>query len=217
MSKSKTKRHIILGITGASGIVYAQRFIEFLPEDVQLHLVVSNGAKKVIAEEVGQDLVIRNPRVEIYPNADLGAAIASGSFKVEAMVILPCSMTTLAAVAMGLGDNLIRRAADVMLKERRKLVIVPREAPFSSIHLENMLKLSREGVSVIPANPGFYHQPQSMDDLVNFVVQKVYDQLNIEVDLIKRWHGGAAKKTKKSEKSQSLSPFLSWLQFPSKN
>jgi 4-hydroxy-3-polyprenylbenzoate decarboxylase len=208
---------MILGITGASGIVYAQRFIDFLPNDVQLHLVISNGAKKVIAEEVGQDLMIRNPRVEVYPNADLGAAIASGSFKVEAMVILPCSMTTLAAVAMGLGDNLIRRAADVMLKERRKLVIVPREAPFSSIHLENMLKLSREGVSVIPANPGFYHQPQTMDDLINFVVQKVYDQLNIEVDLITRWQGSTSPKIKKSEKVPLSRPFLHWLQFPSKN
>ena len=126
-------------------------------------------------------------RIEYHPIKDIGASIASGSFRVKGMIIMPCSMGTLSAVAHGASDNLMARAADVMLKEGRPLLIVPRETPLHAIHLENMLKLARLGVRIIPAMPGFYYQPKTLDDIINFLVGKVLDSLDIEHQLFARW------------------------------
>lgn len=181
-------KQLILGVTGASGILYAKRFVEVLPEEIFLHLVISRSAQRVVSEEMGRGRLLFNRKnMEVHAPEDIGASIASGSFQAEAMVILPCSMKTLAAVSNGYADNLISRAADVMIKERKNLILVPRETPFSAIHLENMLKLSRLGVCILPANPGFYHEPATIEDLIDFVVVKVLDQLKIENSLMKRW------------------------------
>jgi len=123
----------------------------------------------------------------LHPNADIGATIASGSFQVEGMIIMPCSMGTLASIAHGISDDLMTRAADVMLKEGRKLLLVPRETPLHAIHLENMLTLAKMGVKLIPAMPAFYYGPQSIEDMINFLVGKVLDQLPLDHDLYRRW------------------------------
>lgn len=183
---------IIVGITGASGSVYGLRLIEVLKEkQCEVHAVVTTSGWKVLDYECGVSANMLRSKVDfLYDIDDIGATIASGSFHSEAMVIMPCSMKTLGSVANGISDNLLARAADVMLKEDRKLIMVPRETPLHAIHLENMLKLSRLGVKIVPACPGFYHLPQSIDDLVNMLVGKVCDQLNIEHDLFARWQGG---------------------------
>jgi 4-hydroxy-3-polyprenylbenzoate decarboxylase len=184
---------IIVAVTGASGSVYAKRLLAVLLEKgYKIKLVFSDAAKKVIAHELdGADLdshfLTDSEAVTVYPNDNIAAPIASGSSLNRRMVIIPASLGTTARVATGMSSCLIERAADVVIKESGKLVLVPREAPFSPIHLENMLKLSRVGVKVIPAAPAFYHKPKSIDDLVDFVVAKVLDALHIENDLIKRW------------------------------
>jgi 4-hydroxy-3-polyprenylbenzoate decarboxylase len=130
---------------------------------------------------------ISSPRVVYHHESDIGASIASGSFRTEGMIVVPCSMGSIASIATGISRNLIQRAADVCIKENRKLVLVPRETPLSSIHLENMLKLSRMGVCVLPAMPGLYHFPKTVDDMFNFVVTKILDQFGIDAKLIQRW------------------------------
>ncbi|MCB0354086.1 MAG: UbiX family flavin prenyltransferase [Bdellovibrionales bacterium] len=191
----------MVGVTGASGVQYAIRLIQTLVEHrVDLHLVFSEAALRVLQDELGikssqaklSDVLFESglpKNVHLYNPKDIGAAIASGTFPVEGMVIIPCSMGTLGAIAHGLSENLLHRAADVTLKEGRRLILVPRETPVSAIHLENMLKLSRLGVRIAPAMPGFYHRPTSVDDVVDMMVMKVLDQMDMKISLVKRWGG----------------------------
>ncbi|MFC1855359.1 UbiX family flavin prenyltransferase [Thermodesulfobacteriota bacterium] len=188
-----TNDSIIVAVTGASGSIYAKRLISVLLEkDFQIKLIISDAAKKVIAHELGSenpydDFRIADERVTLYDNDNIAAAIASGTSRKNSMVVIPASMGTTARIACGISSTLIERAADVVIKESGHLVLVPRETPLSSIHLENMLKLSRMGVSIIPAAPAFYHKPESIDDLVDFIITKVLDSLRIDNDLIKRY------------------------------
>jgi 4-hydroxy-3-polyprenylbenzoate decarboxylase len=201
-------RHIVLSITGASGAVYGLRLgEELLRAGVRLSLLVSTAGSMVLREECGLDwrgdaaavagkikeyFLARNANYvapAYYDENDFRAPIASGSNAPDAMVICPCSMGTLSRVAAGNSGNLLERCADVILKERRTLVLVPRETPLSEIHLENMLKLSRMGVRMVPAMPAFYSRPRSVDDLVSFVVGKALDALGIGNDLYERWGG----------------------------
>lgn len=182
-------KKIVVGITGASGSVYAVRLIDVLREQgIEVYAVITDSGRRVLEYECGiteEDLVRRVDR--LYPNDDVGAAIASGSFRMDAMVILPCSMKTAGAVAHGVTDDLLTRAADVTLKEGRRLLLVPRETPMHEIHLENLLRLARAGAIVMPAAPGFYHRPETLDDLVNMMVGKILDRLGIEAELFTRW------------------------------
>ncbi|MCB0330792.1 MAG: UbiX family flavin prenyltransferase [Bdellovibrionales bacterium] len=189
----------IVGITGASGMPYALRLLDIL-EGVceEVHVVFSEAAIRVLHEEQGvkikpsrlaaEQLIERESRrMFFYDNKDIGAAIASGSFLTEGMVIVPCSMGTLGAVANGLCQNLIHRAADVVLKEGRRLVIVPRETPLSAIHLRNMLALSEMQTRIVPAMPGFYQRPKILEDIVDMMVMKILDQMGIHRELVPRW------------------------------
>lgn len=191
---------MIVGITGASAVVYGVRLLEVLSqrEDVEVHLTISSSGARALWEELQIEVDIDNFKIESLLNthkaqviyhhqSDIGASIASGSFRTAGMIVVPCSMGTVASIAAGISRNLIQRAADVCIKERRKLVIVPRETPISSIHLENMLKLSQNGVCVLPAMPGFYHFPKTVDDQINFIVTKILDQFDIESGLTQRW------------------------------
>ncbi len=180
---------VIVGITGASGSVYGMRLIEVLKKShCEVHAVVTPSGWQVLAYECGVDEAALRQQVDVlYEVENIGAAIASGSFKNDAMIIVPCSMKTLGSIAAGISDNLLTRAADVTLKEGRPLIIVPRETPVHAIHLENMLKLARLGVKVIPASPGFYHKPQTMQDLIDMLVGKICDAIHIEHDLFQRW------------------------------
>ena len=183
-------RRVIVGISGASGAVYGARLLQALREigNVESHLVVSDAGWRNLRHELDMDRASVEALADVVHDlANVGASIASGSFAAHGMVVAPCSMRTLAAVAHGLADNLLTRAADVALKERRQLILVPREAPYSSIHLENMLKLSNLGAVILPAAPGFYHQPQSVDDLIDFVVARILNLLNIPQDMLPRW------------------------------
>jgi flavin prenyltransferase len=178
-----------VAITGATGAVYGVRLLEMLQESpLETHLVISPWGRRTLLHETkySVDEVQRLASVSYLPN-DQGAAISSGSFLTTGMAIVPCSMRTLAAVAHGLGDNLIHRAADVVLKERRRLLLAPREAPLNDIHLENMLKLSRMGVVICPPMPGFYQRPETLDDIVNQTVVRILDQFGIHLDSPGRW------------------------------
>lgn len=188
---------LIVAITGASGSAYAVKFVEaLLRQGLFVHLVCTGNGSKVFAHETGQELdewagalAAQTSRLVLEDNDNLFSSIASGSALVEAMAVIPCSMSTLGEIACGSGKNLICRAADVMMKEGRKLLLVPRETPLNAIHLENMLKLSRLGVGILPAMPGFYHKPQTLDDAVAFVAGKALDWLGIENKLYTRWEG----------------------------
>jgi flavin prenyltransferase len=184
-------RRLIVAITGATGTVFGVRLLEMLQEtDVETHLIMSRWAARTLVLETSYTVEqVEALATRVYPLADQGAAVSSGSFLTLGMVVVPCSMRTLAAIAHGLGDNLIHRAADVILKERRKLVLAVREAPLSDIHLENMLKLSRMGVVICPPMPAFYNKPQSLDDLVNYTAARLLDQLGIHLDVRNRWTG----------------------------
>lgn len=193
-------KRLIVGITGASAGVYGVRLLQVLTEqqDIEIHLTISSSGARALSEELQLEVDLNNfklesligvssPRVIYHHESDIAAPVASGSFRTEGMVVVPCSMGSVASIAGGMSRNLIQRAADVCIKENRKLVIVPRETPLSPIHLENMLKLSRLGVCVLPAMPGFYHYPKDVDDLLNFVVTKILDQFGIDTGLIQRW------------------------------
>lgn len=194
-----SNRPIVVGITGASGAAYAKGVLDaLLSSERETHVVMSPSAAQVFQVELGVSvdaerldfrplLGDRAAKLRVWQHTNLSAGIASGSFRTAGMVIVPCSMSTLAAIAHGQGTNLIHRAADVHLKERRKLIVVPRETPLSLVALENMSALTRAGGIVLPAMPGFYHQPKSIDDLVQFVVGRICDQLGIDNDLIRRW------------------------------
>lgn len=188
----------IVAITGASGVIYGVNLIKtLLKRGDEIHLVVSDPACLVMQQELGWTLdappqislrhYFSADNLFLYNNADIAAGIASGSFITDGMIIIPCSMSTLASVAMGLSGNLIERAADVMLKEHRPLVIVPRETPLSSIHLRNMLTLSDMGVAVVPAMPAFYYDPESVEEMVAFVVGKVLDVMKIPHEEFRRY------------------------------
>jgi 4-hydroxy-3-polyprenylbenzoate decarboxylase len=182
---------LIVGITGASGAVYAVSLLQTLYSmGHEVHCAVSEYGWKVLRHECALgEHDIRSFTSVVYPVEDLAAPIASGSFRAEAMCVVPCSMRTLGAVANGLAGNLLCRAADVMLKERRNLVLVVRETPLNAVHLENMLKLSRIGAGIVPASPGFYHHPQSVEDLVAFMTGRILDSMGIDNDLFPRWNG----------------------------
>lgn len=180
---------IIVGISGATGPIYGIRLLEVLQKlGVETHLMISGWAEKTIAIETNYTVQeVKQLATHYYSNANQAAIISSGSFRTDGMVIVPCSMKTLAAVSHGYSDNLISRAADVVLKERRKLIMVPREAPLSEIHLENMLKLTRMGAVMIPPMPAFYNHPETVDDIVLHTVSRILDQLDIDNDVAKRW------------------------------
>jgi len=197
-------KRYILAITGATGPVIGLRILESLVKDSEVHLILSGPAVSIIREEVGIDLSDRPGEdlknwldrrgapfegLYVHDEKDLWAPVSSGSFQVDAMFIVPCTMKTLSAIANGYADSLIERAADVAIKEGRPLVISPRETPFSAIHLENMLKLARLGVRIVPPVAGFYNKPESIDDMVGFMAGKVLDQLRIDHDLYMRWQG----------------------------
>jgi 4-hydroxy-3-polyprenylbenzoate decarboxylase len=198
--RTTTKRRIGLFITGASGAIYGLRVLEALLRDdtVEVHATLSPSAQKVLKVEHGIDVNLHkfNPEALGIANAkkinyhtydDVAAPPASGSFRMEALAIVPCSMGCVGAIAHGISDDLIQRSADVMIKERRPLIVVPRETPLSAIHLENLLTLAKLGVTVLPASPGFYGKPKSVDDMVNFVVARVLDHLKIDHELGPRW------------------------------
>lgn len=179
----------VLAVTGASGAAYAKTLIEHLyREGISIQCLVSRVGEKVWEWEIGRSISeMLPPEIAVYGEDDWWTPVASGSVKAGAMVIIPCSMGTLAAVAHGLARNIIHRAADVMLKEKRPLILVPRETPLNTIHLENMLRLARAGATVLPAMPGFYHRPEKIQDMVDFVVDRILDHLGIEKRLIKPW------------------------------
>ena len=182
---------LIVGITGATGTIFGVRLLQMLcGSGVETHLVMSKWGQRTLAHETQYSVKdVQDMATESYPIGDQGAAISSGSFITLGMVIAPCSMGTLAAISHGLGSNLIHRAADVMLKERRKLVLVVRESPLNEIHLENMLKLSRMGVVILPPMPAFYHHPQNLEDLINHTTMRILDQFDIHLDVMNRWDG----------------------------
>jgi 4-hydroxy-3-polyprenylbenzoate decarboxylase len=182
---------IIIGITGATGTIYGVRLLERLRETgADTHLVISRwGARTLLHETPYTREQVEALATVAYAPGDMGAAISSGSFPTDGMIVAPCSAKTLAAIAHGYGDNLIHRAADVVLKERRKLVLCVREAPLSSIHLENMLTLSRMGAVVMPPVPAFYNHPRTVDDIVDFTVARLADQFGLEVRGAERWVG----------------------------
>lgn len=196
-------KQIALAITGASGAPYAKRLIEvLLASDMTVHLMVSAAGRIVLADELNWKLPARASdihamlvaefqcqpeQLQVYGEQQWSSPLASGSHRVPTMVVCPCTMGTLSAIACGQSDNLINRAADVMMKEGRKLIVVPREAPFSAIHLENMLKLARLGVCILPPNPGFYFNPTDIGQIVDFVIARILDQAGIEHQLTPRW------------------------------
>ena len=180
---------IVVAITGASGVIYGIRLVEVLKElKIENSLIISDAAKTVIKSETDLEIEdIISLADNYYEFDDLTSSINSGSFKFDSLAIVPCSMKTLSSIAHGYAANTITRVADVSLKERRKIVIVPRETPLRTAHIKNMLTLSQEGAIILPPMPGFYSNHASVDDQINFVVGKILDSLNIENDLFKRW------------------------------
>ncbi len=209
---------ITIGITGASGSIYAQRLLARLndsSEVARIDLVITQAGVRVVGEELGlkvagNDLrVVRellgkdSEKVIVHSASDIGATIASGSYLSDAMIIVPCSMGSLAAIASGMTRDLVHRAADVMLKENRTLIIVPRETPLNIIHLENMLKLARMGVRIIPAMPSFYHFPKTIDDLVEHFTHRLLDHLGVAHQQQTRWEGSQKKQERGHDNADS--------------
>ncbi len=197
-----TQLPIVLALTGASGAPYGVRLLEVLVrERVQVWLIVSSHGWRLLREESGiGDLAAlrratggRWPTVEVFDDDDRGAAPASGSARSAGMVVCPCSMGTLAAVALGTSRSLIERAADVALKERRRVLLVTRETPLSLVHARNIVAVTEAGATVMPAAPGFYHRPSRIADLVDFLVQRILDHLGLEVEVAPRWGGGGKR------------------------
>lgn len=196
-------KRYILGFTGASGAVYGLRLLQKLLEmGHELHVIITPSGIRVLKEEAGLHLLgslerqrdilagytgTKDDRLHVYDYEDIGAPIASGSYQTDAMLVVPCSMGSLASIAAGLSSNLLERAADVTIKEGRKLILVPRETPLSSIHLENLLRLSKAGVTILPAMPAFYTHPRHVEDIIDFIAGKILDQLKLEHNLYTRW------------------------------
>ncbi len=202
------KQIVTVGVTGASGAILAQKTLVLLEEDPRVgrvHLVVTEAGQRLFTEELGiisGDLkqlpsrILGHPvaKIDVLPNKDVGASIASGSYAVDSMVVIPCSMGTLGAIASGISDDLVARAADVMLKEGRKLVLCVRDTPYNRVHLENMLRAQQAGAVIMPAVPAFYHQPKTIDDLVTQYVCRVLAQIGLPQDKMYRWTGTPASK-----------------------
>ena len=185
-------KRIVVGISGASGSIFGVRLLESLHSitDVETHLVVSKWGQQTLEHETELTLAgVRELADHSYSAGEMGAVISSGSFHTDGMVIIPASMRTVAAIAHGFGEHLIHRAAEVILKERRKLVLVPRETPLAEIHLENLLKLARMGAVILPPDPAFYNHPKNIDDIINHIVGRVCDQLCLKTKLSVRWDG----------------------------
>lgn len=182
---------IIVAITGASGVAYGKRLLEVLSDKgIETHLIISNEAEKIISSELSSKKDdIDRMATHAYKMDDLLSPLSSGSFITDGMIIVPCSAKTLAGIANGYSDNLILRAAEVTIKQGKRLILVPRETPLSAIYLENMLKLARLGIVILPAMPAFYHNPRSISELIDFIVGKILDSFNIEHSLFKRWTG----------------------------
>jgi 4-hydroxy-3-polyprenylbenzoate decarboxylase len=180
---------LIVAITGASGVVLAKRFLDNLPTNIDTHLVISKNAKLSYKLETNKKFSLKNKNITIYKDKDISAALASGSFGADAMIILPCSMNTLAKCSVGIADSLITRAFLVMQKEKKNIVLSPREMPFSTIQLENMHKLSTLGATIAPAILGYYSNQKTLQDMEYFLIGKLYDLLNIKNNLYKRWEG----------------------------
>jgi 4-hydroxy-3-polyprenylbenzoate decarboxylase len=202
------KQILTVGVTGASGAILAQKTLMLLEEDARVarvHLVVTETGQRLFAEELGissgdvkqlPSRILGHPvaKIDVLPNKDVGASIASGSYAVDAMVVIPCSMGTLAAIANGISDDLVARAADVMLKESRKLVLCVRDTPFNRVHLDNMLRAQQAGAVIMPALPAFYDHPKTIDDLVTQYVCRVLAQIGLAQDRMYRWMGTPASK-----------------------
>jgi len=203
MEQPKPTR-LIVGITGATGTIFGVRLLQMLHgSGVETHLVMSKWASRTLVHETTHSVKeVQALATQAYGVTDQGAAISSGSFVTLGMVIAPCSMRTLAAIAHGLGDNLIHRAADVVLKEKRKLVLVVRESPFNEIHLENMLKLARMGVVILPPMPAFYNNPQNLDDMINHIIMRVIDQFDIHLEVMNRWDGVLLDQKRQRDQSE---------------
>lgn len=182
---------LVIGITGCSGIIYGVRLLSVCrKKDIETDLIISPAAKKILDFESSEKLESINEKAtRVHEFKNLGAPISSGSVNTNGMIISPCSMKSIGSIANGITDNLITRAADVTIKEGRKLVLVPRETPMNQIHLENMSKLSKTGTVILPATPAFYHKPEKIEDLVNFIVGKILDQFNIQHQLYQPWGG----------------------------
>jgi len=199
---------VTVGVTGASGAILAEKMLALLEEDARVarvHLVVTEAGQRLFAEELGitsgdlKQLPSRIlghtvAKIDVLPNKDVGASIASGSYAVDAMVVIPCSMGTLGAIANGISDDLVARAADVMLKEGRKLVLCVRDTPFNRVHLENMLRAQQAGAVIMPAVPAYYHQPKTIEDLVIQYVCRVLAQIGLSQEKMYRWTGTPASK-----------------------
>jgi 4-hydroxy-3-polyprenylbenzoate decarboxylase len=184
-------RRLIVGLTGATGAILGVRLLESLKDcEVEYHLIISKWAERTIEHETPYTVKQVRALASVYhSSANMAAEISSGSFLTEGMVVIPCSMRTLGSIASGYGEHLIHRAADVVLKERRRLVLVVRESPLSELHLENMLKLARVGVIIIPPMPAFYNHPKSINDIVDHIVVRVLDQFGVSAPFAKRWDG----------------------------
>jgi len=210
---NETKGQIVtLGVTGASGALLAQKALQLLAEDTRvqkIHLVVTETGQRLFSEELGiasgdlkqlptRILTEPHPKIEVLPNKDVGASIASGSYEVDSMLVIPCSMGCLSAIANGSCDDLVSRSADVMLKEGRKLVLCIRDTPFNRIHLENMMRAQTAGAVIMPAVPSFYHRPKTIDDLVAQYVCRVLAQIGLPQEEMYRWTGSHSE-AKKAE------------------
>jgi flavin prenyltransferase len=184
-------KRLIVGITGATGSIFGVRLLEALKAaEVETHLVLSRWGQRTVEHETGLTFADLEARASVvHGSGNMAATISSGSFRTDGMVIAPCTMRTVATIAHGNGENLVHRAADVVLKERRRLVIVPRETPLSEIHLENLLKLARMGVAIVPPMPAFYNKPATLDDMVEHIVARVLDQFDIDAAFARRWDG----------------------------
>ena len=180
---------LVVGITGSSGVIYGIKVLEVLLKiKIETHLIISKWGERNVQIETDKSVeFVKSLATRNYNNDDMAAPISSGSFKTDGMAIVPCSMKTLSSIANGYDDNLVSRAAGVCIKESRRLVIVPRETPLSKIHLQNMTRLADIGVIVLPAMPGFYHRPKSMDDLIAHIAGKILDQFGIEHNIYRRW------------------------------
>jgi 4-hydroxy-3-polyprenylbenzoate decarboxylase len=196
-------KRFVVAITGASGAALGVRVLDAIAADNEVHLIMSPESIGIMTEETGMDWSapdpagvlrkvkqnIKGPALHYWDSRDMAAPVSSGSFRTEGMIVAPCSMKTLSGIASGYAENLVQRAADVTIKEGRTLVLAPREMPLSAIHLENMLKLSRIGVRIAPPVPAFYHRPESLDEMVDFLAGKLLDSLGVEHTLYKRWEG----------------------------
>lgn len=196
--KGLSGMRLTVGMTGATGAVFGIRLLENLRElpEVETHLVLSRWARTTIELETGRSVrEVAELADVVHRPDDQGATISSGSFRTDGMVVVPCSMKTLAGIRLGYADGLIGRAADVVLKERRRLVLVPRETPLSKIHLENMLDLARKGVQIVPPMPAFYNHPASVDDIVDHITARILDQFELPAPAARRWEGMRAART----------------------